>query len=134
MVKANPLHKKQHLKINFTVRHYYRVVEMFQNFLNVWYTIRCVRSFFVPVKYDIMPKELFIYLKQHGECSFINFNEILKYFSNLKHVESVVRKLLALMKLVISCKNNPCIPQTTSKILFCYCSLFVEIFQQFKHI
>ena len=29
-------------------------------------------------------------------------------------------------------KNNLCIPQTTSKMLFCYCSLVVEIFQRFR--
>ena len=38
------------------------------------------------------------------------------------------------MKVVINDKNNICILQTTSKTLFCYCSLVVEIFQQFRHI
>ena len=37
------------------------------------------------------------------------------------------------MKLVINGKNNLCIPQKTSKTLFCYCLLVVEIFQQFRH-
>ena len=37
------------------------------------------------------------------------------------------------MKVVTNDKNKLCIPQTTTKTLFSYCSLVVEISQQFRH-
>ena len=49
------------------------------------------------------------------------------------HVEICIRRLFVSMKVVINDKNNICILQTTSKTLFCYSSLVVEIFQQCNH-
>ena len=74
--------------------------------------------------FKILPKKPFIYLKQHGDCSFTIVTKMLKsVHKQFRHFELCVKKLFGLMKVVKNGKSNLCIPQTTNKILFWYCLL-----------
>ena len=66
-----------------------------------------------------------IYMRQHVKLYFTIFTKLLR--------KRLCQKLFVQMQVVIIGKNNLCTPQTTSKTLLCYCSLVIEIFQQFRH-